>query len=470
MRALFLIFSLILSGLAHGADSLSLAQQLYQTGAPRLALARVLRDQPLAADAPGWMEWESLRLTLLSQLGEPGELLQRIKLLPANVPQDFLQKAYGHAAWAHLERGEGGAARTYLTPLLWQFPLSAADRQWARRLVIRSYLVEHKPDEAYRAMLRYQQDFSPVSKEVAAEFTQGLLGEGRPTEAMTWLAELDPASPIALRLRMKAGMIAPDAAIKQAALALRSQPGSAVYNSIVADGAELAKNVRLRMAALEQVLNAEGTPTADTAGELWRSYLSQGEMAGNRAQLLHGDDASWLAMGAGVASADPLESRAVHAYLATRGASQGTRDDALSKLFLGLVASKLETAAVRLFMAAPWSGERASLETMERLVRRAAQGVSVAEARPLLMATGRYAAEQKRYEVAAEYYVRTVLASDMRTPDFMATQALKFAIENLERAGFRDDASSFYQQVVAQRQLAKKAPPPAKPEKGKRTR
>ena len=67
--------------------------------------------------------------------------------------------------------------------LLWQFELNPADHQWARRLVIRSYLTEHKPAEAYRAMLRYQQDFQPLPKEVSVEFVQGLLDEDAVTEA-----------------------------------------------------------------------------------------------------------------------------------------------------------------------------------------------------------------------------------------------------------------------------------------------
>ena len=193
MRVLVLILAFLVSTGAQGADSLALAQTLYQNGTPNLALARVVRDQPASPDAPHWVEWESLRLSLLSELGRPADLLERVKQMPAKLPAEFRQKVYGHAAWACLEQGDGASARSYLARLLWRFPLAPADQQRARRLVIRSYLVEHKPDEAYRAMLRYQQDFAPLSKDVATEFAQGLLSEGRATDAMTWLADLDPA-------------------------------------------------------------------------------------------------------------------------------------------------------------------------------------------------------------------------------------------------------------------------------------
>lgn len=468
MRALLLTLSLLLSAAAYGADSFTLAQQLFQNGAPNLALARVVRDQPPAADAPGWFEWESLRLTLLSQLGRPGELLERVKAVPANAPKDFLQKVYGHAAWAHLERGDGVAARTYLARLLWGFALAPADYQWARRLVIRSYLVEHKSDEAYRAMLRYQQDFAPLSKDVAGEFAHGLLSEGHATEAMTWLVDLDPSSPTALRLQLKAGLLAPEAAIAQAQSALKAQPGSADYAGLMAEAAAMSGNARLRIEALERMLAAEEKPGSDRAAELWRAYVAQGEAAGNRAQLLQGDDASWLAVAAGLASADPRESRASYAYLVGRGASQDTRDLALAKLFAALVADRLETAAVRLFAAAPWGGEKASIDVIERVVRRAREGASADETRNLLMAAGRFAAEQGHFGVAADYYVQTVLASDMREPDLLATQALKSAIDNLERAGFKEDAAAFYRRMVGQREPVKKPAAAAKPNKVKR--
>jgi len=456
MRTFVLICSLLLSATAHGADSLLVAQQLYQTGTPHLALARVVRDQPASADAPQWPEWESLRLSLLFQLGRPEELLARVKQAPEKAPREFLQKAYGHAAWAHLERGEGAAARVYLARLLWRFPLSSADHRWARRLVIRSWLVEHKPDEAYRAMLRYQQDFAPLGRDVAAEFVQGLLSERRATEAMTWLGELDPASATALGLRLKLGLVAPDAAIAQARDALAAQPAATGYARVIAEAAEMTGDRRLRVEALEQMLAGEAV-SAETAAQLWRAYLAQAEAAGNRAQLLQGDDASWLAMAAGLSAADPLEGRAVHAYLVERGSGADARELALTRLFAGLVNARLEQAAVRLLTAAPWGGEKPSVAAVGRLAQRAAEAVPAAEARALMMAAGQFAESRGSHNVAADHYVQAVLASDMGAPDLTATQALKAAIDNLERAGFKEDATAFYRRMVALRAPTQKA-------------
>ncbi len=454
MRILVLILALLLSGGAHAADSLTLAQALYQNGTPNLALARVVRDQPASTGAPHWLEWESLRLTLLSQLGRPAELLERIKRMPGRLPADFQQKVYGHAAWACLEQGDGAAARDYLARLLWRFQLSTADQQQARRLVIRSYLVEHKPEDAYRAMLRYQQDYAPLPKEVAAEFVEGLVGEGRATDAMTWLADLDPAGAAALSLRLHVGLVAPDAAIAQARAALDSQPAAAAaYARIIADAADLLKDARLRVEALELLLDSEATP-GDTVAQLWQAYGAQAQAAGNNAQLLQGDDDSWLAMAEGLSTTDGVQGRAVFAYLVQRGASAGTRERALSRLFAGLANAHLEKAAVRLFAAAPWGGEKRSLAVVSRAVQQATAGQAPGATRDVLLAAARYAEFLQRFDIAADYAMQAVLASDMQAPDLRATQALKAAMDNLERAGFRDDAAALYNRMLALRQPA----------------
>jgi hypothetical protein len=258
----------------------------------------------------------------------------------------------------------------------------------------------------------------------------------------------------------------PDAAIVQARAALKTQPASVEYARIIADAAELSKDTRLRTEALEQLLASEGT-LGDPAAQLWGAYVAQAEAAGNRAQLLRGDDGSWLAMAAGLSASDPLEGRAVYAYLVERGASAEARELALSKLFAALVAGQLETTAVRLFAAAPWGGEKRSLATVNRVVQRATEGVPPAETRGLMIAAGRYAESADRFDVAADYYVQAVLASDMRAPDLVATQALKGAIDSMERAGFKEDAAAFYRRMVALREPAKKVASP-KAKKGKR--
>jgi len=465
MRAALFISLFFISHAAVATDALQIAQQLNQAGAPQLALARVVREQPPEPNGANWYDWESLRLTLLSETHQAAEIIARAKLYPQNAPPDFRQKALGHEAWAQLELKQGAAARALLARLIWQFELNPADQQWARRLVIRSYLVEHKAQDAYRAMLRYQQDFQPLPQDVATEFVQGLLQEGHATEAMTWLAELDPAAPITLALKMKVGLIAPDAAIAQARAALQRQPNTVPYVEVIVDGAEMLKDDRQRIGALEQWLDlAESTQDVDREARLWRAYLREAERLGNRAQVLQGDDAAWLELASRTEGTDALGARALYAYVAQQGGGSDVRETALSRLYAMLATAQMEGVAVRLFDTAPWGGGKITRAALAHYVSRAADGLPEASARRLYFMAGRILEERQDALGAADYYAQTVLQSDLRKPDGLAIQALQRTVANLERAGFKDDAARFYRKAVLQKT------PPKKPavRKGKR--
>lgn len=444
---------LLLVSPAAPADSLATAQQFLQNGLPRLALARVERDQPADARAPGWAQWESLRLTLLSLTNQPDALLQRVAALPAGVPDDLRQKALGHAAWAHLERGEGRAARQRLAELLWRFPLSPDNHQWARRLVIRSWLADHRPDEAYRAMLRYQQDFAPLSREVAGAFVDGLLAEGRAVEALTWARELDPNGATATALALAAGLIPPETAQSRAQAALVSQPTALDWLHVLADAAQRRGDTALRLDALERQVGA-GRP--ERLPELWQAYLALGEATGNRAQLLQGDDASWLAVAAGLAPVEAPEARAVYAYLAQAGAQPATRETARRRLFASLVEAGRTETAVQLLARHPWGDGPSNVEEGVRFAAAAAEELPEGRRRLGWLAAARYAEQAGRFDLAADYAVQAALAGDPATPDALTAQAVRSAAANLERAGLREEALTFQQRMASQRTPAGK--------------
>src|SRR4030066_2510452 len=99
MRAFVLLNLFFITFAASAADSLPVAQALYQAGAPQLAYARVVRDQPEKSEIAGWYDWESLRLTLLSDTPRPAEIIERANSYPKNSPREFQQKSLAHAAW-----------------------------------------------------------------------------------------------------------------------------------------------------------------------------------------------------------------------------------------------------------------------------------------------------------------------------------------------------------------------------------
>src|SRR5262245_53029434 len=75
MRLLVVLAVAAMVGAAPAA-ALETARNLAASGAPHLALARVEQLQPRESSAPGWAEWEALRLTLLVELKRYGEALK----------------------------------------------------------------------------------------------------------------------------------------------------------------------------------------------------------------------------------------------------------------------------------------------------------------------------------------------------------------------------------------------------------
>ena len=458
MRTISLIFLFLLSLSAFAADSFQTALQLHQAGTPRLALARVERDQGPQSDQAVWYDWESLRLTLLSETQQSAEILNRVKRYPNGAPRDFLQKALGHTVWAQLELNENVAARLSLARLIWQFELNLADLKWAQRLVIRAYLMDHKPAEAYRAMLRYQQDYQPLPKEVAAEFVQGLLTEEHVTEATTWLSNLDPASPTLLALRMQSGLIAPEAAVSQARAALQKDPQPA-YAAIMADAAKLMNDERQQIAALEQWLSLSKASAGNHSRirQLWQAYQREAERLGNQAQVLRGDDQAWLVLAASRGD-DRLGARALYAYITQQSVAPAQREVAQANLYAALVSAQLEGAAVLLFDAALWNGKPLSDAGLQDLLAYLTANLPPAATRDLYFTAGRIQETRKNALAAAEYFAQAVLNSDLSQPDPRTLLALQRTRSNLEQAGFQQDADAFYQRIVAQTSAAKKVP------------
>ena len=466
MRTILLMFLFLLSLPAFAADSLQTALQLQQVGTPRLALARVERDQGPQSDQALWYDWESLRLSLLFETQQAAEILNRVKRYPNDAPRDFLQKALGHTVWAQLELNEKVAARLSLARLIWQFELNPTDLKWARRLVIRSYLMDHKPAEAYRAMLRYQQDYQPLTKEVATDFVQGLLTEGHVTEATTWFSVLDAASPTLLALRMQSGLVAPEAAAAQARLALQKDPQPA-YAAIIADAAQLMNDDRQQITALEQWLNLSkhSTDNHSRIRQLWQAYQREAERLGNQAQVLRGDDQAWLVLAASRGD-DRLGARALYAYIAQQSTAPAQREIAQANLYAALVSAQLEGAAVLLFDAALWQGKPLSDETLQGLLAYLTENPPPAATRDLYFTAGRLQETRKNALAAAEYFAQAVLNSDLSRPDPRTQLALQRARSNLAQAGFQQDADAFYQRMLAQSAAAKKVPAP-KPKRKK---
>lgn len=406
---IILLLLALLPATAAGDGLLDTATRFARNGAPQLALARIERDQPPQREQPDqsitpqWFQWEAMRLSLLVELGLDQEALQRASQLPPEIPAES-HTLYLYAAQAAKHRNDAHLTREYLAKWLWLGELNDIQKKNARRMTIQSYIAQHRSDMAYLAMLRFQLDYQPLSAADVTHFVEQLLLVGGITEASGWLAQLDDATPLKLLLRLKSGLITPEAAITAAKAALEPPPlqppapppppppappppplasaknkgkkpptvpvaakktfkvapvlqaklsekDVAAYWSIIALAAEMQNNPALLVEALERQLNLsasqeDGLFNVDTE-MLLQAYAELASKVAGQAQLLPGDDAAWLELATRTTS--PLEARALYASLSPQNASLELRITAETNLAELLLNNKREIVALRLF-------------------------------------------------------------------------------------------------------------------------
>jgi len=348
-------------------SALETTRGLAASGAPRLALARAEQLQPTDPGAARWAEWEVLRLGLLVELGRNDEALKRAAELPANLPQPALRQCLLAAARAAVAAGQGATVRVYVARLLWQLESTADEARTARLLVIESYLAERQGDTAFRAMLRFDQEYRPLDRATVERFVGALLAVGMEKEAINWLAGLDDAGALKLQLRLRTGLIAPDAAVAQARAQI-ARGGAPEFWQVLADAAVKQGDGVLRVEALERLLRAAGDDRPQRrqaqATGLWQTYSLAAQAAANRNGLLAGDDNAWLDFAARGLGATPPQSRSLFAHLSRNGAARETRFSAQLQLVFSLFQSGLDHTALGLF-----GEEHAAPETLDPQAR-----------------------------------------------------------------------------------------------------
>ena len=354
MRTVVLLVMLMSYGVhAQGVpDAYEITQRYADTAAPQLALARVEQLQPAAPTAPRWADWEQLRCTLLARLARHQELTKRIAALPPATPEKVVRTCLLQGARAAAASAQAATARDFLARLIWRHDLSADEMRHARLLVIESYLAEGQAQNAYALMLRYQLDYKPVDRDTAARFVEALLAAGMEKEAVNWFSQLDDASPVKLLLRLKTNLLAPDAVVAQARVAL-AKNNNAAYWLVLQQAAARQKDNLLLVEALENLLqiaiDKPAAPTTDVAAELWKAYATAAQDVANQNRLLVGDDAGWTDYAARSGTSSPIAGRALFAFLAQQSKVRATRQNAQLQLTFSLQNSKLPLTAVRLF-------------------------------------------------------------------------------------------------------------------------
>ena len=306
-------------------DIVTLAEQ----GVPELALQILDQRQtsidPLAAE---WAAWEKARILIYQQQRDWVSVARRTQALPDNLPLMFTRWVLTQGAAAQLESGQGAAARAWLLRLIWQAAgvESQLFAQW-RRMVIHSYIVDGRVDDAYVALLRYQQDYG---EDVHIQLLQAhvLLLLGRAAEAATLLVGTQEPTAAALYLlaRLRSGGL-PENILQEARQLLTQQQvttSQGLAAVVQAEAAQMIGDHERHVEAVEYVLALYGdvTPSAFvglfniTDDSVWDAYVAYAQVLSNQRQLLMGDFAPWFAVAQSLAEEHPIRARALFAFLA----------------------------------------------------------------------------------------------------------------------------------------------------------
>lgn len=335
-RPLWLVFVVLLvaAPAAPAEDFDDPVAHLIRGGALELALKRLDAEQAQTSPEQ-WLALERRRLELYAARRQWDALSRRVDGAPPDIPEDFRRWALMQAAEARLAVNDSPGARHYLRRLLWQPGLPERDAAAARRLVIRSYLLEDNLADAQAGLLRYLQDYPARGDDWQVLHAEILLRAEDYRGAFKALTGAQSADARLLRnlAGLRARLYTPQHVLKESAgLAAGFKNQRANRRRALALKAEAAMRIgdeAQRLLALEQALALPETGPERyfhvRADMLWEVYESLAETIGNDARLLVGDDGAWLAKAKALTAKEAHKARAVYAFLAHHTGDESTR-------------------------------------------------------------------------------------------------------------------------------------------------
>lgn len=318
---------------------------------PELSVHLINQYQPDRLLHPEqWLSWEKKRLQLLENIDSWSQLIDRINSYQQPLPDSVKSEFVLLKARAQLKISHANQVRDAIRALLWSDQdLTTEQVALARRLIIRSYLIEDKAADAQRAMLRYRQDYGESGLQWKRLQAKVLLATGRYQQAVDLLStENDQSLQVLKNLtRLRAGLEAPSSVYKKslkAAQQTNSEIGETIrrqYWVLAYIAAGMQNNEAAALEALEQALM---TATADTdndlitinAGLLWQKYQDFALNYANKQHLLVGDDEAWFQQASNLLEKQSLTARALFAYLGVKAAEEQQRHVSLEQLALSI--------------------------------------------------------------------------------------------------------------------------------------
>lgn len=318
---------------------------------PELSVRLIDQYQPVFETNPEqWISWEKKRLQLLSDISDWLMIVTRIDqyldtLSDADRPWFSLLKAK-----AQLKISQPEKVRQDVRQLLWSdLRLSTEQIALARRLIIRSYLVEDKPHDAQRAMLRYRQDYGESGVDWKILQAKVLLATHRYNDAVNLLSKETDDSVVVLKklTRLKAGLDAAQYVYKKAIEQATKNTTAIDQNTrrqywvLAYIAAGMNKDDKAEIEALEQVLMT-GVEDADrdlfpvSADLLWQHYQAYASAIGNKLHLLLGDDQAWFQAASDRFEKEPLDARSLLAFLGSKAAIENQKNVAYEQFALSI--------------------------------------------------------------------------------------------------------------------------------------
>ncbi len=303
-------------------------------GAESLGMQLLADAEPNLEQAPEtWVEWHRQKVVLQQQKGRWEEVVREYEALPVNVPEGHQSWLLGELVHAYLAMGAGEQARDLLLSLIWSGdPDQSRLAEW-RRLVLQSYLVDGRHDNARTALLRYEQDYPDLEfdHDLLALKARLMIISGRANEAAVLAVVNDqPVVRSVYVLALLKGLTPLEADLLTEALKWLAEPqlGLAFKQSLFSALFEKIKQLESlpeRIEALEGLLgigDIGGAQVTAVVDALWFALTEYGRRLANQQQLLMGNFDPWFELAAEMSQARSRKAEAIYAWLAVK--AQGT--------------------------------------------------------------------------------------------------------------------------------------------------
>ena len=325
------------------ANVLGLAQDILENHGPEIPQslrepATTVTDDADAITGPTvtdttaqeWLQWQRQLWALYEVSGQWQKLYSRTQNLPAGLPLAARREADLLAIAALSAMQKGAAARRFIRAQLADATEALAADEIAherrlRRAVIATYLADDLLADARVAMTAFRKDYGATDTDWLLLAAGVEMRTGNLDAAVNLLAPLDSAAAKLLRLYARLGnrSIEPEQVIDRA-FALRDVAGAPPTRDILAVMAQatITAGKFYPLADLLEDYLLTAPSDADkiyprfSVADLFAVYARIATEQANKAGLLVGDDAAWLAYARGTSPQATVVRRAIFAHLA----------------------------------------------------------------------------------------------------------------------------------------------------------